>query len=116
MTDINPIIKELSFLLDTDEEDTAKHSNIINSTAACVKALIKDDVDNNDSRIIHLCAVKAYYQIVLMQEDEISSFSAGDVSYSKNASAVDKAEKLLKAAMNDCSDLLKSTGFAFKVV
>lgn len=116
MANSNQITEELSLLLGADENDIEKYNNIINHCVECVKAKLKNKDDSEDSGIIHLCAVKAYYQIVLMQEDEISSFSAGDVSYSKNSSAVDKAEKLLKAAEKDCCTLLKCSDFAFKVV
>lgn len=116
MTDNNLMTKELSLLLGCDEKDTDKYSDIINVAADSVKALLKDEAHSNNARIMHLCAVKAYYHIMLTQEDEINSFSAGDVSYSKNTTALGRAEKLLNTAINDCSDLLKNKGFAFKVV
>jgi hypothetical protein len=82
----------------------------------CVKPLIKADVDENDVRLVHLCAIKAYYQIVLMQLDSVSSFSAGEVSYSMDTSSSTKAKMLLDEALSSCKDLIDTSAFAFKAV
>lgn len=68
--------------------------------------------------IIRFCAVKAYYQIVLAdnEDDGITSFKAGDVSYTKDSSSAERAEKMLKLAMRDCGELIKNSSFSFKAV
>lgn len=116
MTNTKAIIKELSVLLGIDENKAEKYSTIAENTAKSIEQLLIDNNSMEDNRIIYLCAVKAFYCIVLSEKDDICSFSAGDISYSKNASAVENAEKLLKQAFNDSRDLLKNTDFAFKVV
>ena len=100
----------------TDEQEAAKYSSIAENAVKSVEQLLKDDESTDDNRVIHLCAVKTFYHIVLSEKDDICSFSAGDISYSKDSSAADNAEKLLNDALNSCSTLLRSTGFAFKVV
>lgn len=116
MINIDPVIKELSVLLKTDEDEAAKYSGIAENAVRSVEQLLKDDESTEDNRIIYLCAVKAFYHIALSEKDDICSFSAGDISYSKNSSAADNAEKLLNDAVNGCRALLRSTGFAFKAV
>lgn len=116
MTNIDPIIKELSVLLGIDEEDTVKYSSLTDNAVKSIEQLLKNNESINDNRIVYLCAVKAFYRIALSEKDDICSFSAGDISYSKNSSAIKNAEKLLNDAFNDCRDLLKDTDFAFKVV
>lgn len=116
MTNTDLIIKELSFLLKSDEADLKKYISIIEHAAEYVKTKLKNSDNCNNARIIHLCAVKVYYQITLIEDSEICSFSAGDISYSTNSASADRAENLLKNAIADCSDLLKGTDFAFKVV
>lgn len=116
MINTKAVIKELSVLLGMNEDEAEKYSTVAENTAKSIEQLLKDNNCTEDKRIIYLCAVKAFYCIVLSEKDDICSFSAGDISYSKNASAVENAEKLLKQAFLDCRDLLKSTGFAFKVV
>lgn len=116
MININNVIKELSVLLAADEESAAKYRSIAESTAKSVEHSLKNNEDAEDNRIIYLCAVKAFYRIALSESDNICSFSAGDISYSKNSSAAENAEKLLTDALNDCRNLLETAGFAFKVV
>ena len=116
MANINTVIKELSVLLGIDEEDTVKYSSITENAVKSIEQLLKNDESIQNNRIVYLCAVKAFYRIVLSEKDDICSFSAGDISYSKNSSAIENAEKLLKDAFKDGRDLLKDTVFAFKVV
>ena len=116
MANNNTVIQELSVLLGIDEEDTVKYSSITENAVKSIEQLLKNDESIHNKRIVYLCAVKAFYRIVLSEKDDICSFSAGDISYSKNSSAIENAEKLLKDAFKDCHDLLKDTVFAFKVV
>lgn len=118
MTDYGLIKNELAVLLQCDSELMDKYDAYIKNSAAAVYSLLKNQQDEDDLRIVHLCAAKAYYQIALTEDagDGIASFKAGDVSYTKNASYADNAEKLLVYAQKNCREMIKGEGFAFKAV
>jgi hypothetical protein len=116
MTDCSKVQNELMILLDFSQEDIEKYDSLIDYAVNCVKPLIKSESDENDVRIIHLCAIKAYYQIVLLQDEGVNSFSAGEVSYSVDTSTVSNIKLLLKDALLDCKDLINISDFAFEVV
>lgn len=116
MTDCSLVSNELKTLLGISSDDVEQYDSLVLYAINSVKPLIKDDIDENDIRIIHLCAVKAYYQIALTQCDGMNSFSAGEVSFSMDTSFSARAKYLLDDAYKTCSDLIRSDDFAFEVV
>lgn len=105
------------FSLNNDE--IKECDTYIEYAVKCVSPMIKDNVDENDIRIVHLCALKAYYYYSLMRDDSISSFSAGEVSYTLNTDISSKLEALIEDAAVSCKDLLKhdnSADFMLMVV
>lgn len=119
MIDESLVKEEIVSISSFDGEQVEKYKNIILSAVSCVESLLKDKKSGRDVRIIHLCAVKAYYQIVLMEQnnDGVTSFSAGDVSYSVDTSSADRARALLDIALSECRELMvSSSSFAFKAV
>lgn len=118
MTNISLVKNELLKIFNGDSDSIADFEGYIEAAVACVYSSLNDTDYENDPRIIHLCAVKALNQIALtrQQDDGITSFKAGDISFSKDMSSVTIAKELLKNAYADCRDLLKSKTFAFKVV
>lgn len=117
MTDYRLVENELVLILHCDAEKLGEYEPYINNAAACISTHLKDIKTENDSRIVRLCAAKAYYQIVLSEnEDDITSFKAGDVSYTRASSSVTRARAILDAAKSDCSDLIKNSSFSFVAV
>ena len=116
MTDCSLVSNELKTLLAISSDDVEQYDSLVEYAVESVRPLIKNDVDENDVRIIHLCAVKAYYQIALTQCDGMSSFSAGEVSFSMDTSYPDRAKALLDEAYKGCGNLIGSNDFAFEVV
>ena len=116
MTDNSLIRRELMALLSMTEDEVDNYESLIEYSVNCVMPIIKEGVDENDARIVHLCAVRVYYQLALTQSDFISSFSAGEVSYSTDASLPSRARALLDDALRSCSDLINDGDFAFRVV
>ncbi len=118
MTDYSLVKEEIINISSFDEEKIDKYENFIMSAVSCIESLLKDKETENDIRIVHLCAVKAYYQIVLMEQnnDGIASFSAGDVSYSVDTSSADRAKALIDIALSECSELISNSSFVFKAV
>lgn len=117
MTDYTLVKKELMKTLGCDEAQADQYESYINNALAFVDAMLQSDEDENDIRVVTLCAMKAYYQIILTQEnDGIVSFKAGDVSYTKKETSVSRAKELLRAAEENCSGLVYGGSFAFKAV
>lgn len=118
MTDYSLVKDELMTALHCDAFQLEEYESYIKNAVASVQSILKNTEDENDIRVVHLCAMQVYYQIVLTEDagDAITSFKAGDVSYTKDASSVVRAKNLLDLAMSNCSDLVKNNGFAFKAV
>lgn len=118
MTDNSLVKNELADIMHCEAKQLERYEAYINNAVLSTASLLKDVQDENDSRIIRFCAVKAYYQIVLAdnEDDGITSFKAGDVSYTKDSSSAERAEKMLKLAMRDCGELIKNSSFSFKAV
>lgn len=118
MTDYGLVKSELIHIMHCDEQQLEKYETCINNALICTEALLKDAEYENDLRIVRLCAVKAYYQIVLSdnEDDGITSFKAGDVSYTRDSAPAARAEKMLELAVRDCSALIKCSSFSFRAV
>lgn len=118
MTEYSLVEKQLRLITDWDESQNEKYQSCIENAISCIAPLLKNEEDENDSRIVYLCAAKAYYRIVLTRssDDGIVSFKAGDVSYETDASSLPKAKELYETALEDCSAMLESDGFVFRTV
>lgn len=116
MTDCSLVRQELKSLLKLTDEDIINYDSLILCAVNWVKSLIKQEQNENDALIVHLCTVKAYYQISLIQNDGISSFSAGEISFSADNNSFTGAKKMLEDALSSCSHLITDSSFAFKAV
>ena len=115
MTDCSLVKQELKALLSENDDEIENYGNLIECAVKWVSSLIENEKNENDALIIHLCAVKLYYQISLLHNDSVSSFSAGEVSFSMENS-MESARKLLDDAILSCKKLLTGNCFAFKAV
>lgn len=116
MTDCALVKDELKALLNLKDEEIGNYDSLIFCAVSWVNSLIRQEQSENDVLIVHLCAAKAYYQISLMQNDGVSSFSAGEVSFSVSNNSLNCAEKLLEDALLSCGDLIVNSSFSFKAV
>ena len=116
MTDFSLVSNELKLLLGLDNDEVDKYERLVEYAVQSVKPLINEGLDENDVRIVHLCAAKAYYQIAISFYDGLNSFKAGDVSFTADASFSKRAKELLDEAYKSCSGLLKNNNFAFEVM
>ena len=116
MTDCFLVRQELKSLLKLTDEEIGNYESLILCAVSWVESLLKQEQSENDALIVHLCAAKAYYQISLVQNEGINSFSAGEVSFSVDNNTSTAAEKLLEDALRNCSELLIDSSFAFKAV
>lgn len=118
MTDYSLVKEQLKALINCDEEQAQSYECYINNAISCITPCLKSTLDENDARVVLLCAVKAYYQISLTDAsgDDITSFKAGDVSFERDTSALPKIKALYDMALEDCAPLLSRDGFAFRTV
>lgn len=118
MTDYSSVEKQLQVISNCDESQLETFESYINNAISCVDAMLKSEEYENDSRIVYLCAVKAYYQIILAQSsnDSVISFKAGDVSYEKDTSSMPAVKELYETTLKDCATLLNNDSFSFKAV
>lgn len=116
MTDCSLVRHELKTLLSLTDDEVSNYDSLIICAVSWVNSMLKQEQSKNDALIVHLCAAKAYYQISLMQNDGISSFSAGEVSFSTSNNSFASAKCLLDDALSSCSDLIVNSSFAFKAV
>ena len=113
MTDLSKIKEEFITLSSLSEEDAKKYQSLIEMECEYINSLLKSSDDENNSCVIFLCAAKAYYRYMLTnQSDGITSFKAGDVSYS----ALENARAIYNFALEQCASLIKNNYFAFEAV
>lgn len=87
---------------------------IVESAANAVKDILSEP---ESDRGIMLTAAKAAYEISLFKYGSgVTSFKAGDVSFSMNGEAVKNAERAYYNALEDCRDIVKDDGFIFRSV
>lgn len=115
MIDAQLVKESLKLLTGFDDEETESYMPVLNAAIASVSAMLKDDAEENDPRVIQLAAAKAYCGICRSATGSggITSFSAGDVSLTMKDSAADDSSAYLAAALADCEGLIKDSGFAF---
>ena len=115
MTDLSKIKEEFITLSSLGEEDAGKYQSLIEMECEYINSLLKSSDDENNSCVIFLCAAKAYYRYMLTnQSDGITSFKAGDVSYSLDtSSALENARAIYNFALEQCASLIKNNHFAF---
>lgn len=123
MTDLNLIKNELKAIMNCTDDEIEKYNSLIEGTASYVASLLSDLENENSSQIVYLCASRVYYQILLInQSDDVTSFKAGDVSFTRDTSALENSKDLYNLALEQCRDFiadnnkLSKDNFAFKAV
>lgn len=118
MTDYSLVKEQLKSLLQCDDSQVEEYETYISNAVSCIEPLLKNPEDENDGRVVFLCATKAYYQINMTNSsnDGVTSFKAGDVSFERDISALPNAKELYKTALNDCAAVLNTDVFVFRTV
>lgn len=118
MTDLSKVKEEFITLSLSSEEDANKQQSLIYMETEYINSLLKSSDDENNSCVVFLCAAKAFYRYALTnQSDGITSFKAGDVSYSVDtSSALENARAIYNFALEQCTSLIKNSCFAFEAV
>ncbi len=113
--DINAAIRVFKALASLDEID-ARGSEIIKSAVSSICNRVKPEYITNDNmdRICFAVGTLAYYRYLLSdKENGFSSFKAGDVTLSKTPD-IDSAREFYLKAMEDISDIIIPSRFAFR--
>ena len=112
MIDIKSVMPVLIALSSADENELESISPIISNAVFVSSRLVKEEF-HTDDRAVYLAAAKANYDLSLIRScDNVSSFSAGDVSFSCNLS-INPARDILDEAMQNASDIIEDRCFAF---
>ncbi len=118
MTDLTLIKKDFILLSSYTSEEAKQFESIMLMEAEYVDSLLKSSEDENKTCVVFLCAARAYYQCLLTnQSDGVTSFKAGDVSYSLDLNeTVKNARAILDFALAKCAPIMKDENFAFEVI
>lgn len=117
----------LSELVSIREDESEIAMRLCDTSIREISAKLRADVDESDIRIISAASVLAYYKLMLRRcadesenNDEITSFKAGDVNITQSKSDSSKqleyAKNLLDEKMLELTPLCKDNSFAFKNV
>lgn len=117
MIDYEEICSELKRISGMADEEILNYKSSVIYTADSVWLQLKKEPDEKEMpKLYYLCAVKAYYRIMLLESGGVKSFSAGDVSYTAGDGSLSGIKALLTEAEADCIGLISSGSFAFEAV
>lgn len=112
MIDIERVIPVLAVLSGADSEELEQISPVIGNAVYVVSRLVKEEEHNSD-RAVYLAGAKANYDLSLIRNcDNVTSFSAGDVSITQDRS-YNPAKEILDETIKNASDIICDNGFAF---
>ncbi len=119
MTDYSSVKSKLLLLLgDEAEGEGTEYDGFVHNAVDCISPTVDEELQN-DERVIFYCAARALYDLRLVESmgaDYVTSFKAGDVSFTRDSSVLEGAEKLLETARAQCSGIIGDGGFSFKAV
>ncbi|MCR4924730.1 MAG: hypothetical protein K5917_00415 [Clostridiales bacterium] len=116
--DTTLIFEQLEKIAEITEENTSLAQDLCSVAANKIKAMLKSNADESDSRVILAAAYFANKLLVkssYLTSDAISHFKAGDVSISPAPNtAIAVADSMLCDALDCISDLLIDNNFVFR--
>lgn len=91
------------------DSETERYSSLISAAVLSAADSIKEDVNENDPRVIQYAAGLAYKAICCSADssDNITSFTAGDVSFKQEFNLQESAENCLSFAAENVRKLMK---------
>lgn len=96
-------------------DEIYKWKSVIDDACEYIKSIVvKDCLSESETRKIEtLCAAYALKLYSLCNEENITSFTAGDVRISSPGGAKDKGERLWKECCENCGGLINTKKFLF---
>ncbi len=109
------IASRFVLLTGLDNSEIYKWQALIDDACSYVSSLVvKDKLDDNDTkRLEMLCAVYAFRLYSLCNDENITSFTAGDVHIASPDSSKDRGDRLWREYAEKASDLIKGEKFLF---
>ena len=109
------VTSRFALLAGLDNGEIYKWRTLIEDACDYVGSILrkKDNDDTENRRIEMLCAVYALRLYSLCNEDNITSFTAGDVKLTSSANGKQNAQALWEDYAKQSSDLIRTEGFLF---
>lgn len=109
------VTSRFSMLAGLDNSEIYKWRTIIDDACAYISShIIKENPDDVDTkRIEMLCAIYALKLYSLCNDENITSFTAGDVHITSPDGGISKADRLWKEYAKKSGDLISSDNFLF---
>lgn len=111
---LKDVLKRFSDISGLKGEEFSKWSYLCNDSLNYVlENTTKEELSAYDeNRICSLAAAIAFYKLALYDSERVSSFTAGDLHISVE-DIQNRAEKIMYAEMNSCSDITDFGGISF---
>lgn len=109
------VTKRFMLISGADSQEAYRWRDLIDDACKYVASItIKDDINSADvSRLEMLCAVYAFRLYTLCNDNEITSFSVGDVRVASPRNAKLRGEELWEKYKHISSDLIDTDSFLF---
>jgi hypothetical protein len=109
------VTSRFALLAGLDNSEIYKWKDIVDDACRYVESLvIKENPDSSDTvRIETLCAVYALRLYCLCNDENIASFTAGDVQITSSADKQSKAQRLWNEYLQQSEDLVGRQDFLF---
>ncbi len=96
-----------------EDNELDRFDILIENIIDTLNSQLKNPSYCNDARIEMLAATTVNYQLVIVENDGVTSFKAGDLSVTQSGYAAMNAKTLLDNAKENATDLIIDSGFAF---
>ena len=119
MIDINAVKNTIKALSDYEDSELNRKQTVIENAISFVEGLISNINQENMQRAVMLAAARANYLLALLNSNEagISSFTAGDVKFTKQGSSlIDTAKAFYENTLSDNADIINDSSFDFRCV
>lgn len=100
---------------DYSDEEISTYSPVIDYAITTTAAMIKITDYGEDGRAVFLAAARAHSLICTLKagSNDVTSFTAGDVTIKRSGEACGKAAEILNEALAEAYDLIGDGAFAF---
>lgn len=119
MIDIENVKDTMKAIGDYDDSVLSEKEIVIENAISYIESLLSSSKDDVLQRAVMLAAARANYLFTLLNSNEagISSFKAGDVSFTKQGnSLIDIARAFYENTLSDNADIIKDSCFDFRCV
>ncbi len=119
MISVEKVKECLLSLTQLDTETLDEKEIVIENALGYIQSIVRDYTEADEPRVVMLAAARANYLIALLNSSEngVSSFKAGDVSFTKESgSYTESAKAFYESTLGENNDLIRQNGFIFEAV